>query len=198
MAKPSDLSGDMSQAAQDAQRLRENDPDTYSKRTKEYHAQRRVEAMSLRMAGLTYQQIGDRLGITLEGAYKMVKRSFNTVESDTVEEMRELENDRLDRAQAAIWPKVLKGDEKAIGTFLRISSQRSRINGLDSPTKIDISVGVRNEMETALNQLEELVMEAEVVEDAEVVNDDSEDSGIGQKAITAEVEDENDGVSDED
>lgn len=176
MAKANDVAGDLSEAAERAAQMREDEPDTYSRRTKEYHAQRRVEAMTLRLAGLTYQQIAERMDLSESGAYDLVKRSFRYVETDTVDEMRQLENDRLDRAQAAIWPKVLRGEESAISTFLSISGQRARINGLNSPTKVDISVGVRTEMESALNQLEELVMDAEVIEDAQVVPDDTGDS----------------------
>lgn len=193
MAKQNDVAGDLSTAAQNAKQMREEEPETYSQKKKEYYAQRRVEAMTLRLAGLSYGQIAERMEISTSGAYDMVKRSFQTVEAANVDEMRELENHRLDRAQAAIWPKVLKGDEKSIGTFLNISGHRARINGLNSPTKVDISMGVRTEMETALNNLEEMVLEAEVIEDAETVEPEP-DGGPGsegmidtQREITAEV-----------
>lgn len=166
MAKRSDIAADLSEARQKAE---EAGP---IKRRAEYHAQRRVEALSLRLAGLSYEQIGDRLGISEMGAYDMVKRALERSENPNVEEMRQIENLRLDRAQAAIWPDVLKGDQRAISTYLSISSARARINGMNAPTNINLSVGVRTEMENALDKLEELVMEAEVVEDAEIAEDE--------------------------
>src|SRR5699024_12631232 len=129
MAKPNDVAGDLSEAAEQAAQMREDEPDTYSRRTKEYHAQRRVEAMTLRLAGLTYQQIAERMDLSESGAYDLVKRSFRYVETDTVDEMRQLENDRLDRAQAAIWPKGLKGEDAASSTFPALSGQSAGVNG---------------------------------------------------------------------
>ena len=119
---------------------------------------RRVEALSLRLAGLSYETIGDRLGISEEGARDLVNRTLERAESKVVDQERALENARLDRAQAAIWTKVIEGDLKAVDTYLRISQRRAKMNGLDAPTKIDLSLNVRQEMEQALVQLERVVL----------------------------------------
>jgi len=119
---------------------------------------RRIEAVSLRMAGLTFDQIGERLGISNTGAQDMVLRSFSRAENLAVDQMRELEGARLDRAQAAIWSKVLEGDVKAVDTFLRISQRRARLFGMDAPTAINVNVGVRQEMEQALDNLQQVVL----------------------------------------
>lgn len=155
------------------------------KKKREYHAQRRVEALSLRLAGLSFGQIGERLEISEKAAYNMVNRALERAENPGVTQMRELENQRLDRAQAAIWPKVLKGEVGAIHAYLQISSHRTRINGLNAPTNINVNVGIKQEMESALSQLEELVVEAEVVEPAE------------QQALTAEVVDDDEEPAEE-
>src|SRR5699024_556363 len=187
MAKPNDVAGDLSEAAEQAAQMREDEPDTYSRRTKEYHSQRRVEAMTLRLAGLTYQQIAERMDLSESGAYDLVKRSFRYVETDTVDEMRQLENDRLDRAQAAIWPKVLKGEESAISTFLSISGQRARINGLNSPPKVGIRGGVSTEMESAVNQLGGRATKAAVIADAQVVTGGTETSEEPRESTAGDV-----------
>jgi hypothetical protein len=122
---------------------------------------RRAEALALRMAGLSYAQIGERLSITTEGAVDLVRRTLqraSVTERESVEEERALENARLDRVQAALWPQVLQGDHRAIDLYLRISASRRKMNGTDAPTKIQLSVNIREEMEFALNELEKVVL----------------------------------------
>lgn len=133
---------------------------------------RRIEALSLKLAGLTYDQIADRLDCSRTAAREMVNRNLERADQREVENMRAVENARLDRAQAAIWSKVLDGDYKAIDSFLRISARRARVNGMDAPTKVDLSLSIRNEMEDALRSLEHMVL-GEVIE-GEVISDSDE------------------------
>jgi len=104
----------------------------------------------------------------------MIHRTLDMAEQRGVDELRSVENARLDRAQAAIWTAVLQGDLKAIDTFLKISARRARLNGLDAPTQINLKVSVRAEMEAALNELEQVVLRGELVakSDADVDRDD--------------------------
>lgn len=130
---------------------------------------RRMNAVRLRVAGLTYEQIAEQLNLSTDSAHDMVQRTLSRAENQHVETMRAIENERLDTAQSVIWNRVLQGDIKAIDAFLRISNQRVKINGLAAPTKLDISIGVRTEMEEALSRLESMVltdiMDAEVIEE---------------------------------
>ncbi|QNJ55894.1 helix-turn-helix DNA binding domain protein [Microbacterium phage Rasputia] len=130
---------------------------------KEKQKARRAEALQLRMAGLSYEAIGDRLGISGNAAAQMIQRSLDHAEHQGVAALRAEENARLDRAQMAIWGDVIQGDLKAIGVFLQISAARSKINGLYAPTQVQMSVSIRKDMEDALSSLEELVLEAETV-----------------------------------
>jgi hypothetical protein len=86
----------------------------------------------------------------------LINRTLATAENRAVEEMRELENARLDRAQVAIWPNVLVGDYRAVMVFLQISQRRANLNGLDSPALVVISPNVRGEMERALDELQQM------------------------------------------
>ena len=111
---------------------------------------RRIEAMSLKLAGVSTAQIAERMGIQPDTVRKLINRTLATAENRAAEEMRELENARLDRAQAAIWSKVLAGDYRAVMVFLQISQRRAQLNGLDAPASVVISPNVRGEMERAL------------------------------------------------
>lgn len=131
---------------------------------------RRVQAMSMAMAGFTWEAIGDHLGISETQARRLVQTALSKAENKNVEEQRALENARLDRAQQAIWSRVLQGDDKAIGTYLRIMGERAKINGMYAPTKIALSVGIQQEMEEALTNLEMLVAATPEIVEGEIVD----------------------------
>lgn len=125
---------------------------------------RRTKAVSMALAGLSYEQIGREMGINTTAAREMVARTIEDTRNYQVDQLRNVENARLDRAQAAIWSEVLKGDVKAVNTFLRISERRAKMNGLDAPSKIQMSGSVKLEMHQALAELED-ILDAEVLED---------------------------------
>jgi DNA-binding CsgD family transcriptional regulator len=66
--------------------------------------------MSLKLAGVSTAQIAERMGIEPDSVRHLINRTLATAENRGAEEMREIENARLDRAQAAIWAQVLAGD----------------------------------------------------------------------------------------
>lgn len=134
-------------------------------------AERLAEATALRMAGMTLDQIAARLHMNRYSVHEMFQRAKADIPKATVDELRELENSRLDRAQAAIWGKVLEGDMRAMDMFLRISSRRASLNGLNEAVKIDLSIGVRQEMEAALAELQTVVL-GEVISRADDLDPD--------------------------
>jgi DNA-binding CsgD family transcriptional regulator len=136
---------------------------------------RRIEAVSLRMAGLSIEQIAERLKVSENAATAIIKRATDRVEADQVKSMRELENQRLDRLQMALWSEGIKGDVKAISMILKISDQRAKLNGLYSPTQIQMTMSIRTEMEQALGELEALVLNDDYAE--EVTGDDDDQPG---------------------
>jgi len=97
-------------------------------------ADRRTKATALRIAGMDWQSIADQLGYSSRGAACTdVSRALeaNLAElRDKAEEMRSIESMRLDRLQASLWPKAVKGDVKAIDAVLRIIDRRMRLLGL--------------------------------------------------------------------
>lgn len=138
---------------------------------------KRIEAVALRLAGFSVQQIAERLQLSEQTTNDMITQSLENAEQRSATELRQIENQRLDRAQAAIWSDVIAGNIPAVQAFLRISQQRSRINGLNAPTKIDMSVGIRHEMEQALAGLESLVkQQAMQVIDAEYTEIENEEA----------------------
>lgn len=158
MAKRSDLPSEISEAANGA---------VERSASKEMREARRIEAMSLKLAGASYEAIGERLGIAPQSVRALISRNLERADNRLVEEMRAIENARLDRAQAAIWKRVLDGELDAVRTYLQISARRAKMNGLDAPQRIALSANVRVEMEQALDELKHVVL-------GEVVDDDGE------------------------
>ena len=103
---------------------------------------REKRACELRLSGLSYKEIGVKLGITDMGAYKTVMRCLAR-EMDDIREripaMRKIELNRCDKMLKAISGRVNKGDLKAITVALRISERRARLAGLDSPVDLKLT-----------------------------------------------------------
>lgn len=181
MAHRNDLAEEVVTVAEEAN-THERDPKNH--RQTENKA-RRAQALSLRLSGFSWEEIGRHLNISTSGAKSLVERTMEQATGRQVEEMRSIENARLDKAQTAIWQRVLQGDDFAIDRFLKISAQRARINGLNAPMKVDLNVSVKHEMERALGDLEALVLknetrqmtraEQEEILDAEVVDDEADE-----------------------
>jgi hypothetical protein len=126
-------------------------------------AARRQRALSLRMAGLDWQSIADKLGYASRGAACTdVDRAYKTIKTEldeTVHVHRVLESARLDRLQVGVWTKALAGDVRAVDAVLRIMTRRAKLLGLDGAGAADASSP--DELTKMLDQLlEDVAREA--------------------------------------
>jgi hypothetical protein len=122
-------------------------------------AERRAKAIKLKLAGWSYQQIATELHYT---SYRAVWVDINRAlearlkgMTEAAEVLRQQEVDRLDRAQAAIWQQVLKGDVRAGMLFVKYVERRCRILGLDAATKVEVVTmdAIEREIATLQEQL---------------------------------------------
>lgn len=100
--------------------------------------------MSLRLTGATYADIGSMMGISSTGAYKAVLRAIQRLAEQTTEtadEYRRLELERLDKMQRNLWTQTLQGSQGAVDRVLKIMERRAKLLGLDAPVKQDITSG---------------------------------------------------------
>lgn len=99
-------------------------------------AQRRAQAIQLRLSGVDWQTIADRLNYSDKAAAcKDVTRALEANQAaarKAGEDLRTVELARLDRLQAALWAQALKGDAKVVDTLLRLMQRRARMTGLDN------------------------------------------------------------------
>ncbi|KKW13332.1 MAG: hypothetical protein UY48_C0002G0023 [Candidatus Gottesmanbacteria bacterium GW2011_GWB1_49_7] len=107
-------------------------------------AEREAKAVELRRQGKNYDQIAATVGFAdRSGAFRAVKRALERLRKQTTEEavvLLRLENDRLDVLQAAIWEQAVEqGDLFAVDRLLRLMQRRAALNGLDQPTKTQVT-----------------------------------------------------------
>lgn len=100
---------------------------------------RRAQMLELRKAGMTYDRIGEALGISKQAAHKTVTKALREITAkatETAGEIRELELLRLDAMLAGLWAQAARGNFGAIDRALKIAERRAKITGIDAPTKV--------------------------------------------------------------
>jgi hypothetical protein len=136
------------------------------------HAEREREAIVLRTAGLSYEEIGQRLGYRdRSGAKKAVERGLSRWMREADEELRAIMLERLERLVCRLWPRIdhPKPDLKAIDTFLRVTDLEARLSGAFAPRRQRLDVAVHARVEHGkLEALRVLEADAEI---AEVIDD---------------------------
>lgn len=101
--------------------------------------ERRKKAFDLRKGGANYQQIGDALGMSRQGARKTVEAAIDKLNeevSDAALHYRTLQLERLERMHFGLWTRAINGDDTAVDRIIKIMDRQAKLLGLDSPTKI--------------------------------------------------------------
>jgi hypothetical protein len=124
-------------------------------------AEKRLQAMELRIAGYGYVEIAQKLGYFGPGtAYKAVQAAIKATAAPLAGELREIEAARLDKMTKALWPFVeghpaveadpergivaepaVPPDLDMLDRVLKIMQRRARLLGLDEPQKKDVLSG---------------------------------------------------------
>lgn len=148
-------------------------------------AQRRAQALELRIAGASLYQIAEALNYSRakDGSVRTgpvatdIKRAIGAITAANVEELREIENRRLDELQRAHWMAAIydgtDGDrrDRAIEEaklVVKIAEVRCRINGINAPKKVDLTAWIRDfaqreglPLDFAMNAAADIVAKAE-------------------------------------
>jgi hypothetical protein len=105
-------------------------------------AERRAKVIQMKIAGIDNETIARTVGLKNPADVSQdVTRAFQrakAIEGQEIDALKAIELARYDRAQAALWPKVLKGDLRAIDTFIRLSARRCRVLGLDAIQELKV------------------------------------------------------------
>ncbi|MCF3960278.1 hypothetical protein [Streptomyces fuscigenes] len=106
-------------------------------------AKKRAQATALRIAGVDWATIADRVGYASPGAActavsEALKANLRE-QHENVEELRALTVARYDRLQAAFWPDAIqKKDKKAADVILRCLAGRADVEGTKAPTRVNL------------------------------------------------------------
>lgn len=102
--------------------------------------ERQGKALELRKYGLTYSQISEELGISIQTAQKYVKAAMQAIPKEAAEDLRTLQLERLNAMYLSLWPKVQSGDERAIQTALLVMERMARYTGEELASRVDVNV----------------------------------------------------------
>jgi len=103
-------------------------------------ASQRLQALSLRAAGLSYQRIAEALSVSKTRAWRIVAKALTELAEqcpEKTENIRTLHLLRLDRLRFALEPR--KSDPRVVNVLLQIMERESKLLGLDRPVRTEIS-----------------------------------------------------------
>ncbi|MBP5930471.1 hypothetical protein [Streptomyces scabiei] len=106
-------------------------------------ARKRAQATALRIAGVDWATIADRVGYASPGAActavsEALKANLRE-QTENVEELRVLTVARYDRLQAAFWPLAIQEkDKKAADIVLKCLAGRADVEGTKAPTRVNV------------------------------------------------------------
>ena len=133
---------------------------TAARARKAVAATRRKTALALRCDGLTFAQIGAKLGVTEQAAHKAVQHELSAVAAERrelAEHQLDFELSQIDSVVRGMAPKAEKGDARAAMTILKAMERRAKLLGLDAPDKLEHLVDVRKlsdaELDTEIARL---------------------------------------------
>lgn len=115
---------------------------------------RDIDALALRTSGSSYEEIATQLGWkSRSAAVKAVRRALDRSLQPVADEYRALQMQRLDAMRRGIWPKVERGDARAVEVAVKIEEREAKLLGLDMPQQIvaaslvqsDVVIRFRNE-----------------------------------------------------
>ena len=101
-------------------------------------AQRRHElALRMRREGKSIDEIAEACNWTVGSAQKILCRMLKKVILEDAEDIKKIEDQRLDALLEAVWPQAVSGDYKAVEVSLKIMERRANLRGIDAPKKVE-------------------------------------------------------------
>ena len=107
-------------------------------------AKRRAQAVELRLAGLTFQQIADQLGYSgRDSAAKDLDRAFEAMvmeRNHNIDLLLEEQVAILTRMRRAVWPAAIQGDTRAVDIVLKIVDRTTKLLRLDPTLHVSLEM----------------------------------------------------------
>jgi len=104
--------------------------------THEYKKPRWWYAQQLHIAGASWEEIAKALGYESEQTCReIVRRARRKRSREEMEDILDLELDRLDRLQLSFWRQAIHGDVRAGNMVMQIMTMRAKYLGLEKKTE---------------------------------------------------------------
>ena len=153
-------------------------------------AERKRNALELRLAGASYRDIAQALEVSPATALQDCKEALADIPAQQADEMRTVELSRLDRLQRAVWPRAIKGDLQAVDRAIKIIDRRAKLFGLDAPQQVQITAN-DIDLDAAVDKMlrvAEMALEKE--KSNHLVDDGQDDFDLEDMSLGAEDVDE--------
>lgn len=102
-------------------------------------------AVELRREGLSYPEIAQRMGVTAHTVANYINTELLELREKTeldVTMLRDVELMRCDFMLKSLWRGVKQGDVPSVMAGLKVMERRSKLLGLDAPTKTDVNLNL--------------------------------------------------------
>lgn len=117
-------------------------------------AEKQAQAIELRKAGATYDQIARKVGYSNRGsACRAVQKALEKITEEPALELRALVSERLDTMLLGVWQQARSGHLGAIDRALKIEERRAKLFGLDKQAETEITVNSGIEYSSNLDEL---------------------------------------------
>jgi len=121
--------------------------------------EREARVVELRIAGRSWYEIGQTVGLSPTGAHQAYKRALDRIPSEQVAELRKIDNERIDALLGAAWEPALKGSARHIEVIVKLLERRARLMGLDAPMLQRIEVLTEDVVDAAIAEIERQIAE---------------------------------------
>lgn len=116
--------------------------------------ERDYKCVQMRRAEHDWDTIVAALGYASRGhAHKQFMSFMRAYPRDDVEEMRNLELDRIEKTCRALEPKIADGDVRAAEVWNKLSERRAKLMGLDKPERRELTVLSKDTVSAAIEKL---------------------------------------------
>lgn len=130
-------------------------PSLHTDQVKSIQANRRRQAYEMRMLGMSYPQIADKLGVSSETIRRDIKAWTDNIPREKAEELRNMELDKLNQLELQLQKRLRTGSPQAVNAAIRVMQHRATLMGLDrieSHDGVDTAKGMMQGIIDALMQ----------------------------------------------
>jgi hypothetical protein len=100
--------------------------------------QKELQALQLRIGGASWEQIAQTLGFAnRSGPFHAVDRLLRQLPVESINQLRNLQRERLNGLWLGSWPAASTGDPQAVANCMRILKRAAELDGLDAPKKLE-------------------------------------------------------------